>query len=69
MCGSTTTKAIVVLVTRNLGIYVQENMERTYFLRFGTRLKSCPKVEVNLLSKGYTSLSFVTYVLELHGRI
>jgi hypothetical protein len=67
MCGSTTTKAIVVLVTRNLGIYVQEIMEKTYFLRFGTRLKSCPKAEVNLLSKGYfpiswidTSLSFVT---------
>jgi hypothetical protein len=39
-------------------LYLEENLERTYFLRYTTRLKSCPRVRMNLFSKSCFPISW-----------
>jgi hypothetical protein len=52
-------------------LYLGENLERTYFLRYTTRLKSCPRVRMNLFSKSCFPISWTNtslLVIPLVGR-
>jgi hypothetical protein len=58
MCGSIVIEAIIVLDIRNYRISMEKSLEIAYYLSFGARLKICPKVKVNLLSKSFFHVSF-----------
>jgi hypothetical protein len=65
MCEFIVIEVIVVLDIGNSKISMEKSLEITNYLRFRARLKICPKVKVNLLSKSffptlYTNMSLST---------